>query len=261
MSARHETQITPEVLEILHGIDCDGRAARITQKLDRAVYTRVAKVLEIMGGRWDRKAGATLFDGSARDAIDDAITTGSVVDLQKVFQFYETPAEVAAQLVEMAGLPPGSSILEPSAGSGRIVDAALAAGHRVSACEIQDRFHGALVAKGCTMVGRDFLNITMPPDDGGMEFDGVIANPPFTRCQDVGHVSKMFTHVKDGGVVVAVMSPAWLFRGTLMHVEFRRFVAEYGGTWTELPPSTFASSGTHVQTGILRLVAPIGDRL
>ena len=89
-------------------------------QLDRKIYLAVNKVLENLGGKWNRKQKAHVFESDISDRIDNVLLTGSVVDPKKEFQFFETPPELAKRLVEMANIQPLETVLEPSAGKGAI---------------------------------------------------------------------------------------------------------------------------------------------
>ena len=83
--------------------------------------------------------------------------------------------------------------------------------------------------------------------------DAVGMNPPFNKQQDMKHVRQAFTYLKDGGILVAIMSPAWTYRSDKLSQSFRQLVKRYRGDWSELPENTFAESGTNVRTGILTI--------
>lgn len=249
-------KITPDVRAVLEQVECSGNHVRIVEKLDRALYTKVAKILTLLGGTWNRKAGATVFDDGddARSAIADALDAGAVVDLKKLFQAYPTSPALARRLVALACevVDPGcKACLEPSAGTGPIARAAADVGFSVSFCEVQQSLIAALRGEGFSLLRSDFLMGTPEP-----AFHAVIANPPFSRGQDVMHVSRMLECVRPGGVVVTVMSPAWRFRTTALHTKFRERIATLDADWIELPEGSFAAAGTNVSTGILRVVMP-----
>ena len=65
-----------------------------------------------------------MFPFDPRELMADAVETGAVVDAKKTLQFFETPADLAARMVDLAQIAPGNRVLEPSAGFGRIVRAA-----------------------------------------------------------------------------------------------------------------------------------------
>lgn len=91
-----------------------------------------------------------------------------------------TPADTATKLVEWIGLPRlGSTFLEPSAGSGRLVRAieALRPGMQIDAVEIDPRYAAQLEGAGdrvrvdCT----DYLTRPPPPTP----YDFCVMNPPY----------------------------------------------------------------------------------
>lgn len=247
-------QIPAHVLEVLRDVDFDGQNARLAGQLDRATYLAVNKVLEALGGKWNRKLRAHAFaDGDPRELIGDAVTTGGYVDAKQQMQFFPTPPQLAAELVRRAGVGAGMRVLEPSAGNGAIVRAILAAGcQSVAAVELDQRHGPALAgllgagAQGLVM-GADFLTIV--PDRvtaGG--FDAIAMNPPFTRSQDIAHVRHAFTFLRPGGRLVAIMAIGWTFRQDRKAIEFREWLEARGGAWSENAPDAFRASGTLVRT-------------
>lgn len=266
------TKIPADVLEVLQTqIGFANGNLEIRKQLDRAMYTKVNKVLEAMGGRWDRKAKAHVFEGDARDAMEDVIKYGEYLDAKKALQFFQTPTPLAMMLVGKAvdylrstGVAiDNARALEPSAGMGRIAAELFRAEMVVMMIEIARANCDALkaVAKPYDAAGAvmeaDFLTI-MP--DRLPKFDAVVMNPPFSRLQDVTHVTHALDFVrpktarKPGGIVVSVMSPAWTYRTDRRAAEFRSLVKNLKGVWEELPEGTFAESGTMVRTGILTII-------
>lgn len=252
-------QLEPDVQEVLQRAEVSGNRLELTGQLDRKLYLKVAKAIEAMGGRWDRRAKCHLFEDPAEDVVADAVATGTVLDLKKAFQFFETPVSVAVELVQAANVRAFHHVLEPSAGRGRIVDAlidALAAsgGGRITACEIQERFHGGLIA-----LGRDGVEVAVLHSGNFLEvpplpvFDRIVANPPFARGQDMDHVRHMGSLIKVGGRLVSVMSPAFRFHESRRAREFRLWLAgeELNWSWRMLPANAFVESGTSVQAGVL----------
>jgi hypothetical protein len=251
---RNTHKIDDDVLGVLARAQIDGAQLRIVEQLDRKLYLRVAKVIELVGGKWSRKAKAHVFDEDAGPRIEDALVTGSVVDLKKTYQFFQTPADLADRLVGLSGLSRGAIGLEPSAGRGRIARAIHDAGADVVMCEIQEDLHACLSEFG-VVIGSDFLELAPAKF---LHVDAVVANPPFARGQDVAHVRQMARWLTDGGRIVSVMSPGWTFRESRPYADFRRWAEGMSAEWIELPEGTFAESGTNVRAGIF--VANIGAR-
>lgn len=93
--------------------------------------------------------------------------------------FYPTPAAVIERMLMGVEIF-DKLVLEPSAGSGNIVDALNAQGVReVYACEINDRLRKTLSGK-CTIIGKDFLAVT--PDQIS-HIDVIVMNPPFSDAE------------------------------------------------------------------------------
>jgi hypothetical protein len=239
-------RLTPEVQAVLRSAACDGSTLVLTQKLDRKLYVQVDKALALMGGKWNRKARAHLFDDDAADVVADAIATGTILDLKKHFQFFETPDDVAVRLLNLGQPKCGNSVLEPSAGRGALVRVLRRHGFEPLACELWDRNREALRDLGVSVIAEDFLKLT------GYTFDRIIANPPFTRGQDIDHVSHMIELLApEGGRLASVMSPGWRFAQTNKAKQFRATAERLRAQWIELPPGSFAASGTNVNAGII----------
>ena len=55
--------ISNEVLAVLSNAAMDGKNLKLTGQLDRALYVATNKVLELAGGKWNRKAQGHIFEG------------------------------------------------------------------------------------------------------------------------------------------------------------------------------------------------------
>jgi len=161
------------------------------------------------------------------------------------YQLFQTPAEIARQLVAAAGVLPGMRVLEPSAGLGRLLDA-------LPACEVTAVESSLVIAgelfrqnrEGVTLLQRDFL-ICQPPELG--LFDRVVMNPPFHLSSDVRHILHALTFLKPGGRLAALCLNTH-HRVTALH--------HLSDSWLELPETTFAKEGTRVSTVLLTITKP-----
>ena len=216
-------------------------------QLDRKTYLAVNKVLENLGGKWNRKQRAHIFESDISDRIDNVLLTGKVVDPKKEFQFFETPPELAKRLVDMADIQPGETVLEPSAGRGVI---AVAIGmwnilNVIDCIELNATNRKYLGNKGFSVVANNFLITTK-------KYDVIIANPPFTKQQDIDHVSHMIDLANR--VVVSVMGAGVKFRQNKKTLAFWEKVAQYSWELIDLPSGTFKASGTMVNAVILKII-------
>ncbi|MEU9849212.1 class I SAM-dependent methyltransferase [Streptomyces sp. NPDC047985] len=219
-----------------------------------ALYQRVNEILEAAGGRWVKNEGAHLFPVDAAQALAPVLATGEIVTLREkrtLAQYFPTPRPVVDQLIALADLKPGMTVLEPSAGSGAIATAA-AAHSAVVDCIEQDPGYATILSN--TRVARrvqvaDFLTTPAEPC-----YDRVLMNPPFTRGADMVHVTHALRFLNPDGLLVSVMS--WAVteqtRGT---AAFRKLVEQRGGLIEALPARAFAESGTTVDTVIVTIPA------
>lgn len=229
-----------------------------------AIYPRVKKVLEALGGKWNRSAKAIIFTDGGQDRVTDSIMTGTYLDAKQAWQFYETPADVAndmaMRIFHHFGEARGLRVLEPSAGDGAIVDACLAVGFDVGAFEMDEShlvqlqsLQGSATAAGrkCDVRIADFLQ-QRPP---ATLFDAVAMNPPFTGLADIAHVTHALDFVKPGGMLVAITSSSWTFRQDKRCKVFIDLIqSQQMYSSLQLPPGTFSASGTNVSAVMLTVV-------
>ncbi len=162
--------------------------------------------------------------------------------------FYPTPPRVIDRMMDHADIRDGQSVLEPSAGSGRIMDAVKAAhGDSVTlkGIEHHSALQDLLKMKGHEVEHDDFLK-------HAGEYDRIVMNPPFENDQAIDHVKHAFSLLKPGGKLVAVVPGGdRLYReaGRNKRKEFAEFVDEHG-EFEELPESSFAGSDAPRQTGV-----------
>ncbi len=162
------------------------------------------------------------------------------VNLLNIPGFFPTPPAVVEEMLRLADIQPGHYVLEPSAGTGNLADAAGAAGNVVYCWEINQALAEILKLKDHFVAGHDFMACTHPIP----YVDRVLMNPPFENGQDMEHVRKAFAALKPGGRLVAVMSPGPFFRNDPKATEFRRWFCGLGGHKRELPNGAFKASGT-----------------
>lgn len=226
-----------------------------TGQLDRKTYEAVNKVLELMGGKWNKKLRVHVFSESPADLLDTVLLTGEITDKKKLFQFFETPDALAERMVALAKIGPNSRVLEPSAGFGRIARAI--ARHVFqwpqtivdTLVELDPEKANILAIFGIAeqVLTADFLLCNPYRRQTGNTlgigvFDAIVMNPPFTRGQDIQHIRHARWFLKPGGVLVAICANGPRQREALMDE------CEY---WENLPAGTFADSGTNVNTALL----------
>jgi len=193
------------------------------------------------------------------EALKEQLKTG--VQVAVVAQLFLAPADLADRMVWLVDIKPGERALEPSAGTGRLLDAIGRVpfflsdeASSVLAIEQNEALTLAMAKRRdprTTYTCADFLRL----DPAHYEpFDVVLMNPPFV--DQYAHVTHAIGWLKPSGRLVAVMSSGVLFHTSKAAVTFRALVEQYGGHFTTLPADTFKESGTGVQTVLLSLTVP-----
>lgn len=216
-------------------------------QLDRKVYQEVAKSLELIGGKWNRKEKGFLFAEDPTELLNQ-IASGEKRNIKKEFQFFATPSELADELVELAEIKYGDVILEPSAGQGAIIEAILRKDSEANifAIELMDINSSILTKKGFAHELGDFLKIPGQPI-----YDKIIANPPFSKNQDIDHIMHMYDLLKSGGRLVSVASRHWKLSSNNKESKFREWIKEVGADIIDVDAGVFKSSGTQIATCII----------
>jgi predicted RNA methylase len=248
-------KISDPVLAILEQARLDGNKLYLSHlgTLDRKLYTDVNKVLEAIGGKWNRSAKAHVFDEAAEPLIETILETRVYSRVKQDLGQFDSPPEVVARVIELCEIKQGDWFLEPQAGIGNLAAAAEDAGAVVWAFEIDEKRFQMLANRldgggsGAVLRG-DFL-AEDPGDEPGYAIVGM--NPPFAKQADIDHVLHAFKFLRPGGRLVSVMSGGTMQRVNKKAVEFREFVYARGGSFELLPAGAFSSSGTEVQTCIV----------
>ncbi|MGW1989604.1 methyltransferase [Embleya sp. NPDC001921] len=233
---------------------------RIPFELDRIVYEQVNVLLKEMGGRWDgRKAvRGHVFPYRIEEFMRHCIATG---EYPTRFEqgWYPTPPSLVMQICDLAGIYAGSTVLEPSAGTGAMTMEIARRGGVVDSVELDARRVEVLREQGDSrrVIAGDFLDLD--PLDYPEGFDRVVMNPPFSRGLD--HIRHAIGFMHDDGILVSVMSQGLTWWSDRASVEFRAMVEEVGGEIEELPEDSFAMCGQSTRTCLVFLPGYAGGPL
>jgi SAM-dependent methyltransferase len=179
------------------------------------------------------------------DRLRDRHTNGAAPVAIAAPQLFQTPPDLAARLADALAPAPGSRILEPSAGLGRLLDALTPyQPAEVVAVEIAAACAGELFRQereGVTIRQRDFL-ATTPAELG--TFDAVAMNPPFTMRSDLRHIRHALEFLRPGGRLAALCMDTPHRSAALEHI---------ADTWQRIPAGAFRGEGTNVPTILLTI--------
>lgn len=245
-------KVTDAAKAVLERAIIEGNTLKITEQLDRKIYLEVNKVLEGIGGKWNRKVGAHVFPSDPNELLwktleDGKVEVRAIIDEKQTYQMFFTPPELADRMVAYADIQPGNEVLEPSAGTGAIVDAIrrrINHGSAITAVEIQPALAERLRTVDCLGAERvrcaDFLSC-----DGDLgAFDRIVMNPPFHNGDDIKHIKHALHMLKPGGRLVAICG-----NGPRQNEALRPLASE----WEELPTGTFKDQGTGVNAVLLTI--------
>lgn len=243
-------KISPEVRAVLErNITVNGGEVKIGSQLDRLLYMKLMKTLTALGATWNRKLAIHISDEGIGSRIEQALVKGEVTTDQDV-GFFPTPRALAERMAEFVVPVPGISVLEPSAGTGILADAAAERGAIVTCVEYFGMRADAL-SRRFAILAIDFMEYARAD-----KFGGIISNPPFCKvgrgdCLD--HFRLMTTLLAPGGRLACVMPASLLFREDARYAETRKLIGRMGGRIEALPPATFKESGTLVNTCLVTI--------
>lgn len=235
--------------DVLEQYTIEGTVLKLPDiELERKLYLEVKKALGLIGGKWKGgKISGFVFQQDPSDLVDELIN-GNQRNLQKEFQFFATPESLAKELVEYADLKETDSILEPSAGQGAIIRAINENCTSIPDCyELMPLNVSILQKSGLkfNLLGNDFLQHTEK------KYDKIVANPPFTKNQDIEHLQLMYKCLNEGGRIVCITSNSWVNGSFKKQVAFREWLDGLDYEMILLESGTFKESGTTIAANIL----------
>jgi hypothetical protein len=264
-------------------VEFGGPAATIVDQLDPAVWPQTRLVLE--------KAGAVFVPGTSRFEFDDdqdaaavvagLLAAGRVQSATASHGWVPTPTDVAEDVAASYGEIGGVSgrrlrILEPSAGTGRLVDAvlrgalfdedrdercaAIAGWAHVTAVEMEPRRARHIPASAAVdVIVDDFLQLAARAAVAGDRWDRIVMNPPFSVPGSpqawAVHVLAAWRLLAPGGRLAAIV-PA-----SIRHASGKgaavAALADWHGGIDDLDDDAFVESGVVVPTAVVWLDRPL----
>jgi 16S rRNA G966 N2-methylase RsmD len=168
--------------------------------------------------------------------------------------FYPTPDAVIDKMIEHCTIE-GKVILEPSAGSGRIVERAQQEGAKeVLACENDNDLRKILQTK-CRILAEDFFTVT---SDQVSHVDLILMNPPFNNAD--AHITHAFNIAPPGCKVIALCNSQTLKNAySKTRKELETIVGTYGNEIDLGDCFSDADRKTEVNVSMLILDKPGND--
>lgn len=235
------------VEEILKHCTLEDNVMKLPQvQFNKKSYAEAKKWIEEAGGSWQGgKIQGFTFPFNA-ERVFSILHEGKRCNLQQEYQYFATPPEVADWLVMLAGgIHEDEKVLEPSAGTGAIIDAI----HRSCKDVVVDCFE--LMPENKELLSKK-SNIQILGDDFTVYdlelYDKIIANPPFSKNQDIKHVKRMYEYLKEGGTIAAIMSCHWKIASEKECADFRKWLKDVHAKIYDIEEGSFKQSGTGIET-------------
>lgn len=208
-------------LERLHRLEAEHTARQFEMSFERGRFAALASRHE---------------DGTAPRAVS-------------AFNLFQTPPELARRMTEIAAelVPEPKTILEPSAGLGRLFSPAWDRwGGKAHFCLVEESrecmaelYRLTEHTNGVRLRSGDYLQM----DDLGL-FDLVMMNPPFKQGRDIKHIRKALCSMRETGALVALC-----YNGTKQNAILKPMAR----TWEVLPAGTFKDEGTRADVVLLTI--------
>lgn len=241
-------ELSTKAMEVLVACTTGSNIVKLPEiKIERLIYLEVKNKLELIGGKWKGgKVQGFVFQEDPTELLEQ-IANGDNRNLKKEFQFFATPKELCSKLVELADIGIGDLILEPSAGQGAIVKAILEKqpDQTVWCYEAMSVNKTILEKIECVKIlGDDFLTCDTT-------FDRIIANPPFSKNQDIDHVRHMYECLREDGRLVSITSTHWQHSSNKKETQFREWLKDVNAEIIPVDAGAFKESGTTIATVVL----------
>lgn len=206
---KHNHRIPDRVMKVLGDIlwPAKGPLNLDLPPLEATLYQNVAIVLNACGVVWDRKQKTHIVSDAALATLRSALASGSYYDSVRALEFYATSPNMARSLArvleEHIGSRENPRILEPSAGEGALIEAALEImpHANITAVELDPVRFAHLQRKYANDERVEVLNMdTTEYSETG--FDAVLMNAPFEWSAE--HVKHAWKRINDIGWVVGI---------------------------------------------------------
>ena len=242
-----------EVIEVLERSIISDNVLRLPEQLDRKLYEKVAKAIKGVNGKWNKKVQGFTFEHENVEEFIARIIDGENINLKKEYQMFFTPEKVADYVVTnyLYGFSKSEiekfDILEPSAGQGSLIKSFRKEYQKAKffAVELEDS-NRAILSKMENILLSPIKNFMMIPER--FKFDIILANPPFSKNQDIDHISKMYRMLKPNGILLSFSSPHWEHAQEKKCEAFRTFLNSVEAETYPFPAGQFGESGTNIKT-------------
>jgi hypothetical protein len=167
--------------------------------------------------------------------------------------FFPTPQECALGMAHRLNLQPGHTVLDPSGGSGNLLDAcrSLCPDAVYETAERAPGLCSILTAKGYAVLADDMYALR----NSGHQWDRIIANPDFTGAEDFRQTIEAVEHLlKPGGRYVGLVCGLSLHRTDDLAGAFKQWLQRHDATVVRLGRDVFRSALRPANVPVARIL-------
>ena len=175
---------------------------------------------------------------------------------QRIWGYFPTPPALAQRLAKLLDPQPGEKVLDPSGGSGELLDAVRATcpTARCETAECAPVLAALLRGKGYDVLGEDMYALRHL----GRRWPRIIANPSFHDCEDACQTIEAVEQLlAPGGRYVGIASAGTLYRGDARSQSFWAWLRRWRAQVFDVPADTFL---TGVRPVAVRTCCVVIDR-
>jgi len=227
----------------------------LTREIDSDEYKKVAQYLRNLGAKWDTSKYAHVFPNANFKAVIEIIKKTGELPKINPHQLFPTPDHIIQEMIKSFAVQETLQkvkytdhkkikILEPSAGTGAMVDAIFEAfGDTVEihAVEIDPINRKILAGKPCQLIGENFLE-----EEIEHQYDLIVMNPPFKGQEYVKHVLKAQSLLLPSGKLFTILPK--ISSKNIANNPVAREIARSGAEYWDNPPESFKESKTKIDT-------------
>lgn len=168
----------------------------------------------------------------------------------------KTRQTVIDQMLFNVTIPDYSMILEPSAGSGDLINGIYNINSRaiVHCFELNKELNESLLKEGYAVIGFNFLSSESNP-----VYDFVIAAPTYKDNIDVDHIIHMYEFLKPGGQIISLTHPSWTIKNSDRQVIFRQWLEDKNYSMRMLKDYSFVEDYKTQPSMIINIIKPTNE--
>lgn len=180
-----------------------------SQKTNNAfLLNEACNILRHIGGT-PSSGGEYLFEFNydPKPVVNEIILSGIIPD-EHSHQYCPTGSEISEMAADLLEVEEGMSVLEPSAGTGDLIDALKAHLNDMSevrCVEVSSIHSAVLKSKGYSVETADFISWSDRAFRAQTKFDRIIMNPPYCGRQWRDHLVEAMALLAPAGRLVAVL--------------------------------------------------------